>query len=43
MLEARLLLHPRCFKDGHDMNLTPHDFVEGLKKKGMRVPGIGHR
>ncbi|KAF5839403.1 citrate synthase-like protein [Dunaliella salina] len=33
----------RCFKDGHDNNLTPHDFVEGLKKRGMRVPGIGHR
>nr|APT69332.1 ATP-citrate lyase large subunit [Dunaliella tertiolecta]APT69334.1 ATP-citrate lyase large subunit [Dunaliella tertiolecta] len=33
----------RCFKEAHDTNLAPHDFVEGLKKKGMRVPGIGHR
>lgn len=24
-------------------NLTPYEFVEGMKKKGIRVPGIGHR
>lgn len=23
--------------------LTPYEFVEGMKKKGIRVPGIGHR
>ncbi|KAH0923589.1 hypothetical protein HID58_023607, partial [Brassica napus] len=25
------------------LNLTPYEFVEGMKKKGIRVPGIGHR
>lgn len=24
-------------------NLQPAEFVEGLKKQGKRVPGIGHR
>jgi hypothetical protein len=24
-------------------SLTPYEFVEGMKKKGIRVPGIGHR
>ena len=23
--------------------LTPYEFVESMKKKGIRVPGIGHR
>lgn len=23
--------------------LTPYEFVEGMKKKGIRVAGIGHR
>ncbi|KAF2576749.1 hypothetical protein F2Q70_00000309 [Brassica cretica] len=36
----------RLFKSevqfGH-ANLTPYEFVEGMKKKGIRVPGIGHR
>ncbi|KAG2395401.1 ATP-citrate synthase beta chain protein [Vigna angularis] len=33
----------RYFKDAHDSGLTPYEFVEGMKKKGIRVPGIGHR
>ncbi|AAG50997.1 putative ATP citrate synthase [Arabidopsis thaliana] len=33
----------RYFKDACDRNLTPYEFVEGMKKKGIRVPGIGHR
>ncbi|CAN7045375.1 unnamed protein product [Brassica rapa subsp. trilocularis] len=33
----------RYFKDASDRNLTPYEFVEGMKKKGIRVPGIGHR
>ncbi|QCD77475.1 ATP citrate [Vigna unguiculata] len=33
----------RYFKDAHDRGLTPYEFVEGMKKKGIRVPGIGHR
>lgn len=33
----------RYFKDAHDRNLTPYEFVESMKKKGIRVPGIGHR
>ncbi|KAM3330373.1 hypothetical protein ACQJBY_026958 [Aegilops geniculata] len=33
----------RYFKDAYDRGLTPYEFVEGMKKKGIRVPGIGHR
>ncbi|CAN6468536.1 unnamed protein product [Victoria cruziana] len=33
----------RYFKDAYDKRLTPYEFVEGMKKKGIRVPGIGHR
>lgn len=33
----------RCFKEALDKGLEPAAFVEGLKKKGKRVPGIGHR
>ncbi|CAJ1963174.1 unnamed protein product [Sphenostylis stenocarpa] len=33
----------RYFKDAHDRGLTPDEFVEGMKKEGIRVPGIGHR
>eukprot|EP01018_Ginkgo_biloba_P032324 Gb_32255 [translate_table: standard] len=33
----------RYFKDGYDKGLSPYQFVEGMKKKGIRVPGIGHR
>ncbi|KAK7854361.1 atp-citrate synthase beta chain protein 1 [Quercus suber] len=33
----------RYFKDAYDKNLTPYEFVESMKKKGIRVPGIGHR
>ncbi|THU69024.1 hypothetical protein C4D60_Mb08t09990 [Musa balbisiana] len=33
----------RYFKDACDKGLTPYEFVEGMKKKGIRVPGIGHR
>ncbi|MCD7464255.1 ATP-citrate synthase beta chain protein [Datura stramonium] len=28
---------------GKDLGLTPYEFVESMKKKGIRVPGIGHR
>jgi len=33
----------RYFKDAHDRGLSPYEFVETMKKKGIRVPGIGHR
>ncbi|KAK6930284.1 ATP-citrate lyase/succinyl-CoA ligase [Dillenia turbinata] len=33
----------RYFKDAYDRGLSPYEFVEGMKKKGIRVPGIGHR
>ncbi|KAJ8766237.1 hypothetical protein K2173_022296 [Erythroxylum novogranatense] len=33
----------RYFKEAYDKGLTPYEFVEGMKKKGIRVPGIGHR
>nr|CAD1833156.1 unnamed protein product [Ananas comosus var. bracteatus] len=33
----------RYFKDAYDRGLTPYEFVEDMKKKGIRVPGIGHR
>lgn len=33
----------RCFKEAVEKGLAPADFVEGLKRQGKRVPGIGHR
>lgn len=33
----------RFFKAACDKNQTPKEFVEELKKKGIRVAGIGHR
>eukprot|EP00850_Spirogloea_muscicola_P010535 SM000062S19921 [mRNA] locus=s62:372932:375051:- [translate_table: standard] len=33
----------RYFKEACDKELSPYDFVESMKKKGIRVPGIGHR
>ncbi|XP_062108796.1 ATP-citrate synthase beta chain protein 2-like [Humulus lupulus] len=33
----------RYFKDAYDRVKSPYEFVEGMKKKGIRVPGIGHR
>ncbi|CAL9064771.1 unnamed protein product [Musa banksii] len=32
----------RYFKDAYDKGLAPYEFVESMKKKGIRVPGIGH-
>ncbi|EGG16063.1 ATP citrate synthase [Cavenderia fasciculata] len=32
----------RCFKDAHDRKLSAEQFVEGMKQKGKRIPGIGH-
>nr|AOE43267.1 ATP citrate lyase [Rostrostelium ellipticum] len=32
----------RSFKDAVDRKLSPEDFVEGMKAKGKRIPGIGH-
>lgn len=33
----------RYFKDAYDKGLDAEEFVEGMKKAGKRVPGIGHR
>ena len=33
----------RDFKNACDKKLTPEEFVEGMKKEGRRVSGIGHR
>ncbi|KAK9803247.1 hypothetical protein WJX73_009672 [Symbiochloris irregularis] len=33
----------RYFQDACDRQLDPDDFVEDMKKQGIRVPGIGHR
>lgn len=33
----------RYFQDARDRNLDPDEFVEEMKHKGIRVPGIGHR
>ncbi|KAK9815928.1 hypothetical protein WJX72_012098 [[Myrmecia] bisecta] len=33
----------RYFKDAADRRLEPDEFVEDMKKQGIRVPGIGHR
>ncbi len=31
------------FRDACDRGLAPDEFVESMKKKGIRIPGIGHR
>lgn len=31
------------FKNAHESNQTPSEFVEDMKKKGMFIPGIGHK
>lgn len=33
----------RMFKHAHDSGQAPAAFVEEMKKKGIRIPGIGHR
>mmetsp|Transcript_21455 Transcript_21455/g.51177 ORF Transcript_21455/g.51177 Transcript_21455/m.51177 type:complete len:613 (+) Transcript_21455:137-1975(+) len=33
----------RYFRDAVTKGLAPDEFVEVMKKKGLRVPGIGHR
>lgn len=33
----------RFFKSAVDRKIEPEDFVEEMKKKGIRIPGIGHR
>ncbi|KAL4428457.1 hypothetical protein ABPG75_002546 [Micractinium tetrahymenae] len=33
----------RYFKQACDAGQEPDDFVEAMKRKGIRVPGIGHR
>lgn len=34
---------PVCLQDACDKALDPDEFVEDMKKKGIRVAGIGHR
>ena len=33
----------RYFKDAKNRNIPPEQFVEDLKKRGIPIPGIGHR
>ena len=33
----------RYFRDACDKRLDPDEFVESMKRAGLRVPGIGHR
>jgi len=33
----------RYFKSAYDRGLKPEEFVEEMKRKGMYIPGIGHR
>mmetsp|Transcript_2972 Transcript_2972/g.7253 ORF Transcript_2972/g.7253 Transcript_2972/m.7253 type:complete len:612 (-) Transcript_2972:171-2006(-) len=33
----------RYFKAAKDAGQAPHEFVESMKKKGLRISGIGHR
>jgi succinyl-CoA synthetase alpha subunit/citrate synthase len=33
----------RYFKDAHDRGLSPDAFVKEMKRKGINIPGIGHR
>jgi citrate synthase len=32
-----------CAQDACDRGLDPDEFVEDMKKRGIRVAGIGHR
>jgi hypothetical protein len=41
--QRAVLASCRCFKGAVEQKLDPVTFVEGLKKQGKRVPGIGHR
>ncbi len=33
----------KYFKDAFDRGLTPQEFVKEMKKKGVNIPGIGHK
>ncbi|MFH1200260.1 MAG: citrate/2-methylcitrate synthase, partial [Candidatus Micrarchaeota archaeon] len=33
----------RYFKQARDSGILPQEFVDGMKKKGILIPGIGHR
>ncbi|PKK86183.1 MAG: ATP citrate synthase [Thermoplasmata archaeon HGW-Thermoplasmata-1] len=33
----------RYFSDAHDRGLTPKQFMDEMKAKGINIPGIGHR
>ena len=33
----------RYFKEARDSGLTPEEFMDDMKKKAVRIPGIGHR
>lgn len=33
----------RFFKNAYENNMTPEAFVQDMKKKGIRIAGIGHR
>lgn len=33
----------RCFKQAMDEKLEAYEFVDQMKRKGARIPGIGHR
>ena len=33
----------RYFKEAVDAKMTPDEFVESMKQRGIRIPGIGHR
>ena len=33
----------RYFRNACDRQLDPDEFVEDMKRQGIRVPGIGHR
>lgn len=33
----------RVFYDAHSRKLSPQEFVEEMKAKGQRIPGIGHK
>lgn len=33
----------RLFKSAQDQEYTPKEFIESMKKKGVKIPGIGHR
>ena len=43
LVSVRRWYHPWWLQEACDKGLDPDEFVEDMKKRGVRVAGIGHR